>query len=120
VSSWLPIYEIERVCRYMRDDQTVANYFGIARAQVENIRANMRQPAEDFRFKPERRVEQNESRGINSHLLAADDAELGSRLLNEALQRMFRRWEEKHGFQEGAGQILLPAGYVPERDREAA
>lgn len=38
-------------------------------------------------------------------------AELASRELRDATQALFRRWEHENGFVEGAGQILLPAGW---------
>jgi hypothetical protein len=37
----------------------------------------------------------------------------GSEELRERTHALFRRWEKTHGFQKGAGQILLPAGYQP-------
>lgn len=42
-----------------------------------------------------------------------NDAEIGSRLMNERLQALFREWERRHGFVEGAAETLLPAGYSP-------
>jgi hypothetical protein len=38
-------------------------------------------------------------------------AEQASRELNDATQALFRKWEQENGFVEGAGQILLPAGW---------
>jgi hypothetical protein len=102
--------EIERLCRYIKDDQTVANYFGISRERVERARVNI-QPKQPRRFKAERAVYKNASYGYDAHVVDAREAEIGSRNLNEALQRMFRSWEKKHGFQPGAGERLLPAGY---------
>jgi hypothetical protein len=45
--------------------------------------------------------------------LRENDAAIGSRLLKERLQTLFRKWEDVHGFQDGAGQLLLPNGYAP-------
>ena len=41
------------------------------------------------------------------------DAAMGSRKLRESLHELFGKWEREHGFQEGAGAMLLPAGYTP-------
>jgi hypothetical protein len=38
-------------------------------------------------------------------------AELASRELKDATQALFHRWEQENGFVDGAGQILLPAGW---------
>lgn len=46
--------------------------------------------------------------GIHARDLAAEQA---SRELRNATQAMFRKWEHENGFVEGAGQILLPAGW---------
>jgi hypothetical protein len=105
--------QIEAVCAYINDDQTVANYFGISRRRAESVRANMHQSIPRWLF---RSLETNGNAGTNSHLAAADEAEAGSRRLNEAIQRLFRKWERIHGFQEGAAQILLPAGWSEERE----
>lgn len=43
-------------------------------------------------------------------------AEHASAMLLMATQSLFRRWEERHGFQDGAAQLLLPAGYSPESE----
>jgi hypothetical protein len=42
-------------------------------------------------------------------------AEASSAELRERLGIFFRKWERRHGFQEGAGAKLVPAGYDPER-----
>lgn len=49
----------------------------------------------------------------HSGILDRERAELGSRQLLDAIQDLFSKWERKHGFQEGAAKILLPAGYQP-------
>jgi hypothetical protein len=41
-------------------------------------------------------------------------AELASNELRDRTQALFRKWERRHGFQEGAGELLLPAGYRPQ------
>ena len=115
----VPEYEIEAVCSYIKDDQTVANYFGIPRERVATVRGKMR-TYKHWRYVGVRSESPDQAWGLNSHVVAADEAELGSRKLNAAYQRMFRKWEEEHGFQKGAAEILLPAGYVPENEREAA
>lgn len=47
----------------------------------------------------------------HSGIAERDHAEHGSRQLRSAINSLFRTWEQTHGFQEGAAQILLPAGY---------
>lgn len=111
--------EIELVCAYIADDQTVANYFGISRQRVEHIRATTRESVE--RHIPKSNPEgSHPSSGEMSMRVFEVDAIGGSRELRERLGRLFRKWEREHGFQAGAGQILLPAGYRPERERAAA
>lgn len=113
--------EIARVCSYLKDDQTVANYFGIPREHVERVRASVTPTKPRWLFRaPMTDGGNTDSYGTNSHLAAADEAEAGSRRLNERIQRLFRKWERIHGFREGAAQILLPNGYVPEQRREVA
>ena len=36
-----------------------------------------------------------------------------SEKLRDRLNTYFRRWEKTHGFRDGAGIILVPAGYQP-------
>lgn len=48
------------------------------------------------------------------------DAVGGSRRLQDSIHRLFRRWEKEHGFQKGAGAILLPAGYNPQEIPKSA
>jgi hypothetical protein len=103
-------HEIELVCGYINDDQTVADYFGVSRERVEHVRSEMKKQVPRWLFRSPHE-ERRASSGIDSHMDAADDAERGSRKLNEALQSLFHKWEQKHGFQPGAGKILLPAGY---------
>jgi hypothetical protein len=49
----------------------------------------------------------------HSGIREQEHAEIGSRQLRNATHALFRRWERRHGFQEGAGELLLPAGYIP-------
>jgi hypothetical protein len=49
----------------------------------------------------------------HSGIFDREAAEAGSRLLLDATQALFRQWEQRHGFVEGAAKILLPAGYRP-------
>lgn len=109
--------EIELVCAYIRDDQTVANYFGIDHRRVEHIRATMKESKEKllptcYGYGDGTR---NGSSGLTAHLAYEEDSERGSRLLWERIENLFSKWERAHGFRAGAGKILLPAGYCPER-----
>lgn len=108
--------EIQSVCSYIGDDQTVANYFGVSRGRVERVRENMPRSIPRWMHRANTVETPSTTGGHNSHLIAADDAEAGSRRLNESIQSLFRDWEKRHGFKEGAAQILLPAGYTPERE----
>lgn len=49
----------------------------------------------------------------HSGIREQEHAEIGSRQLRDATKALFRKWEREHGFQEGAGELLLPAGYIP-------
>ena len=49
--------------------------------------------------------------GIDALRQDAERASQASRQLLNATQSLFRKWETENGFVEGAGQILLPAGY---------
>lgn len=104
--------EIETVCRYISDDKWLTSYFGVDLSRIKSVRANMRGKALDKRFLEIRTAGSHKGNsGIECHLVAADEAERGSRELNAAYQRMFRHWEQKNGFRYGAAEILLPAGY---------
>lgn len=98
--------EIARVCGYISDDQTVANYFGIDREKVETIRAKMRH-SEPRRFNPDRSVYRNSSFGYTSHVTEEELAAMGSRRLNTAIQKMFRHFAEKHGIESDEARVLL-------------
>lgn len=52
--------------------------------------------------------------GLLTQRAAEEEAEHGSAQLLEAHQALFRNWERLHGFVEGAGKILLPAGWAAE------
>lgn len=52
--------------------------------------------------------------GFQAQRLFEEEAAHGSRQLRESLNSLFAHWERRHGFQSGAAQILLPAGYNPE------
>jgi hypothetical protein len=110
--------EIELVCSYIDDDQRVANYFGISVKRVEHVRAAMRTNAREFHIGQERYGDGTKKggTGLDAHKVAAEDAEVGSEKLKRGIQRLFRRWEQDNGFQFGAAQILLPAGYVPQSE----
>lgn len=41
-------------------------------------------------------------------------ARLGSTQLRNATHALFRRWERRHGFVEGAAEVLLLAGWSAE------
>lgn len=101
-------HEIAHVCGYIKDDGTVANYFGVPRGQVKSVRSKMRK----------------DCRRNASHFLDKDVPAIGlamgdwrndgipaSERLKDALDKLFRRFEIEHGLQAGAGQILLPAGW---------
>ena len=106
--------EIEVVCGYIKDDASVAAYFGVSPERVAQVRAQM-PSAPRWLFRSPKIEGGNSSSGINAHLVAAEDAERGSRILNERIQALFRKWEDQNGFQRGAAQILLPAGYAPRK-----
>jgi hypothetical protein len=108
--------EIELVCSYKKDDQSVANYFGISEQRVAYIRSTMKNSLDDRRITCRRHEGSKVSSGEIQMRLAEEDATNGSRMLAERIHRLFWKWEWKHGFQPGAAQILLPAGYIPERE----
>ena len=99
-------YEIERVCGYIMDDQTVANYFGIERQRVSHIRDKMRNSTPRWLLRSANEGTNN-SQGTNSHLTAAYDAEVGSRSLNERIQGLFQKFAQKHGITKDEARILL-------------
>ena len=90
---------IEEACQCSYDDPGMARYFGVPLYEVGAIRLAMTE-----RLEAAKRTEE----------------ELASADLRDAIHGLFRKWERDHGFQKGAGQILLPAGYNPERQMEAA
>jgi hypothetical protein len=55
----------------------------------------------------------DDNSGIASRRLAEEDAISGSRQLAASIHSLFWKWEWKHGFQPGAAEILLPAGFMP-------
>jgi hypothetical protein len=104
--------EIELVCSYIREDRTVAQYFGTPIERVAWIRRQMK----ERRIGPTGYVHPTDGTGLETERMAEADAIGGSQILNDRIQRLFRKWERKHGFQEGAAKVLLPAGYRPERE----
>lgn len=49
-----------------------------------------------------------------------EDAIGGSIRLRQNVEKLFRKWEDENGFQRGAGAILLPAAWTPDRVGNAA
>lgn len=88
--------EIEEACQFSPDDLGIAKFYHVPLYEVQAIRLVL----------PDRIAQQEEVR--------RSEEELGSRALNEAIQALFRSWERKHGFQKGAAEKLVPAGYHPE------
>lgn len=103
--------EIESL-RYLKKARVVADYLGIPQAQVEDVWAEMPDRREYHNHylynKPER-----ESSGLNQLAEARESARIGSDKLKRALGTYFRNWEVQNGFREGAGVILVPAGFQP-------
>jgi hypothetical protein len=112
--------EIELVCSYMSSDQAVAKYFGIDPRRVRHIRDTMKSTAEERRITSSRSEGTKASSGETQMRLHEEEAATGSRQLRDRINKMFRKWEWKHGFKPGAAEILLPAGYRPQRQTEAA
>jgi hypothetical protein len=112
--------EIELVCAYLKDDRAVANYFGIDRRRVAHIRAAMKDSIDNRRIASSRHEPAAAGSGEVQHRIWEEEAAVGSQQLNDRIHKLFRRWERRHGFQEGAAKILLPAGYSPARQMEAA
>jgi hypothetical protein len=106
------VEEIELVCGYIRDDKSVAHYFGIEPERVAFVRRHMRK---GVRYLPTGFADPKDGMGLEAQRFYEADCVGGSQLLNDKIQRLFRKWERRHGFQQGAAQILLTAGYVPER-----
>lgn len=52
----------------------------------------------------------------HSGVVEQERAQLGSGNLRRAIQSLFTTWEQTHGFQKGAAEILLPAGYSVESE----
>lgn len=103
-------HEVAHVCGYIKDDGTVANYFGIPRRQVKSIRSKIPKRAQrnashflDKDIAPLGRVQ-----GMNAWI---EDGIIGSERLKNELHKFFRRFEAQNNLQEGAAQILLPAGW---------
>jgi hypothetical protein len=86
---------IEEAFLFSQDDQGIARYFHVPQYEIAAMRTRWQ----------EELAEQKEQ--------ATSDEEWGSTELRDAIQGLFSRWERKHGFQEGAAQILVPAGYNP-------
>lgn len=99
--------EIEYLCGYINDNGYIANYFGIPREVVVNVRE---------RIKPRQR---HHSRSLDASIAPTSDSaamvrsesEIGCDRLLRAIQAVFRSFEAEHGLQHGAGEILLPAGW---------
>jgi hypothetical protein len=106
---------------YMKDPRKVALYLGVPVEVVEHVRGILKPPRKTH-VGVERYGDgtKNGSTGLTAHLEFESDARTGSEMLKEGIQRLFADWEHEHVFKPGSGQILLPAGYVPERTREAA
>ena len=105
--------DVERVCSYMKDDRKIALYFGIPKEAVARVRSTLPRPREVHVGEERYDGTQRGSSGLNAHIVAEEIARSGSQRLNERLQDLFRKWEHEHGFQPGAGEKLLPAGYRP-------
>lgn len=102
--------EIELVCGYISDDQTVANYFGCDRRRVEHIRATMRPTMDDIRIECSREQEKPSS-GEWTQKLAAADAEFGSKALRKAIYQTTQRFAGRYGISvEEARHLLLNTG----------
>ena len=104
--------EIEYLCGYINDNGYIANYFGVPREVVCNVRAKMpKRQRNPKRFLDSRAEPISASSGLTSHTAAREDAIIGSRTLYDKLQAQFRKFEHRHGLKYGAGEILLPAGW---------
>lgn len=114
MSSWetIPAIEVQRVCSYITDDSTIASYFQLSRDEVAQIRASIKPVARNHSSEPSYGGLRASS-GLEQERALTENAIAGSNRLKEAIHNLFARWERKHGFQEGAAEILLPAGYRP-------
>ena len=90
--------QIEEACRCSTDDQGIAKFFHVPLYEIMAIRDVMREAEEEQQ--------------------SAD--EIACSELKDALLGYYRKWERENGFKRGAGIILVPAGYVPSREMEAA
>lgn len=95
--------------RYLRNPRTAALYLGIPQVQVEDVWAELPQPRKNHSGYTYRR----ESSGLNELNTHQSNAIQGSRNLRHAYSMFFAKWEKENGFKEGAGEILVPAGFQP-------
>ena len=89
--------EIEEAIQCSADDKGIAKYYHIPLFEVQALRFALQIRAEREREDANR----------------LSDEEAGCVELRTRLHLYFRRWERKHGFKEGAGELLVPAGYQP-------
>lgn len=85
--------EIEEAFLCSQDDKGIARHFRVPLYEIMALRM----------VHEESLAEQRENRS---------GEEAGSASLKEAIHALFRNWEAKNGFREGAAELLLPAGYV--------
>jgi hypothetical protein len=104
--------EVEKLCRYVTDDGTVAGYFGISRQRVAAIRAHMRIP-EDRRFLAKRSEPESAADGSAQPLKAYNLAANGSAMLLERCNMLFRRFADRHRLDFETARRLQLDGYRP-------
>jgi len=97
--------EIERLS-YLKNPRTAAVYLGIPQVLVEDVWAELPKPRSS-----DRHVPKTAGSGLNSHLVEREQATTGSGNLRDAIIAYFRKWEQENGFKQGAGEILIPAGW---------
>lgn len=87
--------DIEEACTFSADDQGISKYFKIHIDEVHLIRLSLAE-----------KIEKEEVARLSEEAVGSAD-------LKRAIESLFHNWERKHNFQQGAGAILLPAGYAP-------
>jgi hypothetical protein len=90
--------QIEEAFLFSSDNQGIAKYYRVPLYEVMALRQVFE----------EQLAEQQEQ--------ARAEEEIASTRLKCAIDRLFRNWEREHGFQKGAGELLLPAGYDPVKE----